>query len=254
MYIFTCRDRFEDMMTCIYDAWNYALKVGHDNIGLMKEPVYQQSLFEEYIHVEADTDKVTKVVRSIKRSISVDAYVDIFYAALSIEEDALQAVYNYLRIGFAVGEKVTYMYGNPHVMRVKELRRRVGNESHHFREFLRFNSIDNKLYVAHIEPRSNIIWQVGNHFSDRMPSLHWMIIDDIRRMAVVHPKDEESYIRYLTDEEFERLKETEYYKDGYVDLWKSFFKAISIKERENIRCQRNLFPIWMRSHAVEFMD
>ena len=27
MKIFTCQDRLEDIMTCIYDAWSAALKV-----------------------------------------------------------------------------------------------------------------------------------------------------------------------------------------------------------------------------------
>ena len=27
-------------MTCIYDAWSEALKVGHNQIGLKKEPIF----------------------------------------------------------------------------------------------------------------------------------------------------------------------------------------------------------------------
>ena len=30
MKIFTCKDRLEDIMTCIYDAWSEALLIGHD--------------------------------------------------------------------------------------------------------------------------------------------------------------------------------------------------------------------------------
>lgn len=40
MKIFTCQDRLEDIMTCIYDAWSAALKVGHSQIQLRKEPVF----------------------------------------------------------------------------------------------------------------------------------------------------------------------------------------------------------------------
>jgi hypothetical protein len=42
------------------------------------------------------------------------------------------------------------------------------------------------------------------------------------------------------------------YTDTYTDLWKTFFHAVGIKERENYICQRNLFPKWKRKHAVEF--
>lgn len=252
MKIYMCKDRLEDIMTCIYDAWSEALKTGHDNIRLKKEPVYQQMIFDEYIHVNGEKEKAQKVIRSIRRDISDEAYLDVYYAALSVEEDALQAIYNFLRVGFVYGGKVLNNYTNPHVMRILELRRRVGNESNHFREFVRFQSLNNQVYVSHLEPKSDVIMLVGQHFADRMPSEHWMIIDDNRRTACVHPKDGDNYLRYLTDEEYEVLKKTEEYEDEYTSMWRTFFNATAIKERENYICQRNLFPIWKRKHAVEF--
>ena len=47
MKIFTCKDRLEDIMTCIYDAWSEALLIAHDQIQLKKEPVLHQTRFEE---------------------------------------------------------------------------------------------------------------------------------------------------------------------------------------------------------------
>ena len=44
MYIFTCEDRFEDMMCCIYQAWEKALKVGHGCVRLEKRGEEQPSL------------------------------------------------------------------------------------------------------------------------------------------------------------------------------------------------------------------
>lgn len=241
------------MMTCIYDAWSEAIKSGsHENIRLLCEPIYQAGMFDEYIHVDADSDKVKKVVRSIRNGISDEAYMYVFYATLYSGEDALQTIYNFLRIGFKLGSGVCSMYANPYVMRIVEIKRRVGNESHFFREFARFTSVNNKAYVCHIEPKNNIVMLVGAHFADRMPSENWIIVDDCRHIAVVHPMDEENYLRYLTKEEYETLRKAEDYTDQYTDMWKTFFRTISIKERENPICQRNMFPKWMRKHAVEF--
>ena len=50
MVIFTCKDRFDDMMTCIYEAW--ASHLGHNNIKLRTEPIGTMELFCEYRHVE----------------------------------------------------------------------------------------------------------------------------------------------------------------------------------------------------------
>ena len=111
-------------MTCIYDAWSAALKVGHSQIQLRKEPVFQQTMFDEYIHIDVNPSKAKKVIRSIRRDISEEAYLDIYYASLSADEDALQAIYNFLRVGFAVGNTVTRLYTNPHVVKLLEIRRR----------------------------------------------------------------------------------------------------------------------------------
>ena len=99
-------------MTCIYDAWSEALRIGHDQIQLKKEPILQQTMFDEYVHVDGDNVKAEKVIRSVRRDISDEAYLDVYYATLSAEEDALQAIYNFLRVGFAVGSKVLEQYSN----------------------------------------------------------------------------------------------------------------------------------------------
>lgn len=43
MVVFTCKDRFDDMMTCIYEAW--ASHLGHNNIKLRTEPLGTMELF-----------------------------------------------------------------------------------------------------------------------------------------------------------------------------------------------------------------
>ena len=127
MKVLTCKDRLEDIITCIYDAWSEALQIGHDQIQLKKEPIFQQTIFDEYIHVDQDTSKAEKVIRSIRRDISDEAYLDIYLATLSAEEDALQAIYNFLRVGFSMGGNALKQYSNPHVMRILELRRKESN-------------------------------------------------------------------------------------------------------------------------------
>ena len=258
MRIFTCERQYEAMMTCIYDAWSYALSAGHENVRLMPEPVYQPSLFEEYVHIDADEEKVKKVTRSIQSKIGMDAYIHIYYACLS-KEDTLDDIYRFLRVGFRMGKPVMQALSVPEVLRMMEIRRNVGNEAHYFREFARFHSIDHQVYVCHLEPKNDVITLVAEHFADRMPSEYFMIIDDNRSYAVIHDlKDTEAYhklsIRQLEPAELQKLKQTEEYPDAYRGLWKTFFDTIGIEQRRNPKCQRNLMPIRMRKHAVEFMD
>lgn len=252
MLVFTCENNFEDMMCCIFTAWESAIKNGHSNIKLLCEPIAQRTLFDEYIHVDYDEDKFEKVCRSIRNKISHKAMYLIYCASLSIEEDALDSIYRFLILGFKVGAEVTKYYNNPAVMRLFEIKRKVSNEAHFFVEFVRFNSINNALYVSHIEPHNDVLYFVGEHFADRMPSEYWIIIDDTRNKAIIHPKDGENEIRLLSEEECAILKQTESVEDEYTVMWRSFFDTIAISQRENRKCQRNLMPIWLRKHATEF--
>ncbi|MDO5539621.1 MAG: TIGR03915 family putative DNA repair protein [Eubacteriales bacterium] len=250
MTVFTCEDTFEGMMTCIYDAW--AARLGHKNVRLQTEPVLQQELFCQYVHVSGDTRKTEKVVRSVQRKISVQAYRRMYLAAMSFETDKLDAIYRFLVLGFAYGPDILERMSEPAVMRIWELSRKVGNEAHFFREFTRFTSLDGRVYVAHIEPKCNITAISAEHFADRMPSENWMIIDDNRRIGAVHPKNQPFYMTEFSKEEMDRLLESEEQTDEYTDLWKEFFRSIGIEARKNPKCQRNMMPLWYRKHATEF--
>lgn len=251
MRVFTCGRQWGDMASCIYEAWEWALVHGHDQLRLELEPVIQPTLFDEYIHVEPDEDRAQKVMASIRGKISERAGALVFYASLS-REDALDDIYRFLRLGFREGAKALSMLTDSHVMRLLQIRRNVGNEAHLFREFARFDEVSGGVLVSHIEPKNNVVYLVGRHFADRMPSLHWMIIDDGRGIAVVHAPDSELYMQQLSAQELAILSETEEQADGFRDLWQTFFDTAAVRQRVNPKCQNNHFPLWMRKHAAEF--
>lgn len=249
MTVYTCEYEWEAMLTCIYVAW--ASRKGHSNIRLEREPIGQYSLFDEYIHVEADPEKARKVADSMINKLSLYFYNEMVTCGMAYEEDALDNIYRTMILGFAYGPGILQALQYKDIMRNREISKRVGKEICRFTEFSRFHQIG-QAYVAHIEPKSKLVAGLGFHFSDRMPSEHWMIVDDVHREALIHPKNESCYIQKLNEEQFERLLLTEQENDVFTDMWKVFFNSIAIKERYNPECQRTLYPIWTRKHAVEF--
>lgn len=249
MTVFTCEDSFEAMLTAIYDA--FMSRLGHANVRLMVEPIEQYSMFETYVHVEPSTAKAEEVVRSIMCKISPGFYDATASILGAYEKDTLNTVYRVLALGFKYGPRVLDMYQFPDVARFNAISIRYAREANSFLEFLRFSSIDD-VYIAHLEPKSNVLLSVAGHFLDRMPSEHWMIIDDIRHEAVIHPKNEGFFLRKLSLEEYTRLKETDVQRDCFSAMWQGYFEHISIKERENYRCQLGHFPKWKRKHVTEF--
>lgn len=252
MTIFSCEHELDAMLTCIYVAW--ASGKGFRNIKLMLEPIEQYTLFDEYIHVDPDEGKTQSVIDAVCNKISPYVYRELAYVSMAYEEDVLDNMYRIMLLGFNKGPNVLEMMQYKEVMRNREIRRRLGMESCHFKEFVRFHEVNKSVYVAHVEPKSKIIVTLGHAFADRMPSENWMIVDDTHREAVIHPADRPYYFRKLEEDELKQMLLTEKYNDTYTDLWQVFFDSVAIKERENYRCQRNLFPIWTRKHVVEFMS
>lgn len=251
MVVYTCYDKFEDMMTCIYDAW--ASGLGHKNVKLKTEPFGNLELFCKYIQVDADPQKTASVVCSIQKKISFEAYQMVFRCAASCHEEKLDIIYRFLLLGFAYGPKVLHMLQHPAVMAIFEINHKVSNETHLFREFLRFQSMANGVLAAHIEPRSDILTFLAPLFADRMPSENWIMIDDNRKTAVVHPADHDFYLTLLSEEELQYLSELRDNADPFVGLWKGFFETIGIEQRKNVKCQRNHLPLWYRKHVTEFL-
>lgn len=253
MKVFVCKKEPEDIASCIYDAWEWALSHSHEELRIMREPLLQHSLFDEYIHTRTDAQKASKVFSSVRKKISFEAYLAFHYATLC-KDDVTDDLYRFLRIGFREGKKVMEMQTDPSVLKIRNVYKNVGNEIHKMKGFVRFDSAGGGLLVCHLEPKYHILSVLARHFSDRMPSEHWIIVDDKRRLAAVHPADSEFYLYGLNEEEMHLLSRTEQMSDPCRLLWKSFFEAVSIKERENERLQRSLFPLWARKHATEFRD
>ena len=251
MTVFTCSDEWEAMMTCIYRAWESGL--GHRNIRLELESVLQQELFCNYVHIDGEPEKAAKVTASIRKKISWQAWQWVFYAAHSKDRKKLDSIYRFLIYGFHFGKRVTDMMTDPVVMSLFELSRKVGNEAHYFKEIARFTCHRNQVYVCHIEPENDILLMLEEQFTNRMPSEYWVIIDDGRKKALIHPKNENAYYTELSDGEWQLLRKTEKVRDLYTDLWKEFFTTVGIRERENPKCQRTMLPLRYRKHMTEFM-
>lgn len=249
MTVFLCEDSFEGVFSVIYDAW--ASKISHKELRIHVGTVQQRELFTEYIFCDSDSEKAEKVMRTIVRKISYKAYRQCMYCALSSEEDRADVIYRFLLLGFTVGAAITDYLKEPSVMRLFEYGRKVSNEAHYYREFLRFSK-EGEIYISHISPPCDVLEYVGDHFSDRMPSESFLIIDDNRKKALIHPEDQDYYVRILTEQEFAGLKQHELKKDEYSSLWKTFFDTIAIKERTNPACQRNHLPLFFRKHMTEF--
>ena len=248
--VFVCDNEFMSIMTAIYDAWAWSIGRGHDKVHIELAGSNSYTLFTEYIDIKADEEKCRKVVRSIKNKLSEEIFGEVFLATLSDKEDKAEAIYHFLVLAFKEGRRVLSMLGDTRAMRLFEIVRYVKNEWGFSREFLRFKKLKSGGLFAKLKPNNDIITLLAPHFADRLPEENWMIYDERRKVAVVHPRrggwfvttDEISFdnITYAKDEE------------EYQKLWKTFFNTIAIKERINYKLQRQVMPLRYRDNVIEF--
>ena len=257
--VFLCEDTPDGIFTAVYDAWDSGL--GHRNVTLALNGCFNYSLFTRYRSVPTDYEKSFKVARSLENKLSRQVFATAYYAALSESPDKADAIYRFLVLAFRHGPKIVSMLGLPEVQSVFALRRKVGNEAHYFREFIRFSDTGSGILFGKIHPKCNVLPLVAPLFSDRMPSETWALLDEARNMAVFHPADQEWFLTSVSEDapesesfsEYRILKHTNS-EDQYRSLWKVFHKTIAIKERINPRCQRNQLPLWYRENMTEFLD
>ena len=262
--VFTCGPEPEDIFSAVYDAW--ASGLGHDHVELaVWTEEMQTRLFAVYRPVERDLEKAEKVARSVRRRISAQAWNGIYQAALSFSPDRADAVYRFLIRGFQVGPDVISRLQDPAVYRLFELSRKVGRESHLFLEFVRFEQWPDGMLFARLAPKCNVLPVIAPHFAGRLSGEDWMIYDETRRRAAVHPAGQNWFLMDLAESGWEEcfpeeldqnphsLRSGPADREKWEDLWRTFVKSIAIESRVNPSLQRNLMPLWYRKHMTEHL-
>lgn len=246
--ILVCDQSFDGMMSAVYEGW-IRMNRG-DSIHIHPGEVYDYNFLYQYEYINTDRDRALRVATSIRRKISLDAYTMVFRSCMHYDEDRVDCVIAFLKQGYKKGADITKDLGNPVVMRLYELSRKVYREAHLYKGFVRFKEIKNNILYSKIEPKCDVLPLIAHHFTERYPLENWMIYDQKRKKVLVHPKGKECIM--VSDNDTLNMPDMADAKDEYEDLWCVFFQSIGIKERKNEKCQDNLMPKWFRDNMTEF--
>lgn len=250
MTVYVCEDSFDGILCGVYDAW--MSRKGHDHVRLEIGGTGDMELFCEYVPVPVLPEKTEKVISSIRRKISERVYKKVYTASLSQEPGRADIIYRFLIDGFRYGEGVLSMLHLPSVFELFRLCRFVLNESHLLKEFARFSRTEEGLLVSRIGPKNDVLPMLALHFADRLPSENWMIYDENRERAVLHPADGEWFLVRANDREWMMGLDWKTDEEEYQAMWKMFCQTIAIPERKNYVCQRNHLPLRYRPYMTEF--
>lgn len=251
--VFVCEDNITGMLSAVYDAWKGYRDA---DVGIELREKLEHRLFCDYIEVIEDRRKAAAVERMIIKNLGHNTYWHIYHALLSEDVTKADAVIHVLQEARKIpnSKRIMEHLTNPFVEKVFELSRNVGNEAHLHIEFIRFRELANGVLFSEITPKSRILTCIGDHFANRFPLENWMVYDKTHKEFLVHRVQNDWVLvsgEEINWEAADRISEREL---EYSRLWKGFFQAISIKERENPVCQRTHLPIRYRHDMTEFID
>lgn len=248
--VYLCEDTLDGLLTAIYQANADRAPLRRIRIRTQKQLAYE--LFTEYREVKSDYVSAVKVMDAVNLHISMEAGHMVYCALLSDAEDRGDRVLRFLLTGFRYGSKICDMLALTEVADIFELQRKVSNEAHYFREFLRFGQSEQNILFARISPQSNVLPLIAPHFTDRLPSENFLIFADSYELAAIHPRDSGWYLAPMDLSEFKKVLIKSAEEADWEACFKAFHRTIAIKERTNPVCQRTHLPLWYRKHMAEF--
>ena len=250
MRVYRCEDSLESIFTAIYRSYEENRDAEDTCLALDDNPL----LFGEDVYVQPDSARAVKVMRTLERRFGEENYLTVCTALAATDKEKAQAVYRTVAKGLDERCARGHLFDNladEYVMKTFSLARAAGREIDHFREFLRFQELENGVLYAKIGPKNNVLTFLMRHFADRLPIENFVIYDSTRNLFGIHPVKRQWYL--LSGEEAAepalRFSEEE---EQYQELFRCFCRTISIKERENLRLQQSMLPLRFREYMIEF--
>lgn len=206
------------------------------------------SLFAHYVRVHSDEQIAEQVSAAVLQKISRNALYRAGLLYLSESDDLGCALYRYLLLGFSMGRKVDFFQSHASVRHAHEISRRVICESHRFLGLTRFESTNQNVLYAAIEPECNVLPLIAPHFSDRMGREQWIIHDVKRSIAALSKTDGRYEILPFSIEYQPHLSKDE---DFFQALWRRYYRTVSIAQRKNLKLRNRFIPPRYFSHLCE---
>jgi len=250
MTVYTFDGTLDGLLTAVFDAFDR-----HEQPEALLTVGEALPLFCDQVHeVVSDEERARRVWAGLEKKLSPEALRLISVSWLSEVPELNHSLFNYICKTFrlpAEAKSIERNYADPDVQSVVKTARKVLHEQLRMKQFVRFQKAKDGTYLAVISPDHNVLPLVIRHFQDRFNDQPWMIYDAKRHYGYYYERDGEPARISFEDESSVpfslsdgRLDEDKLSSDDllFQELWRTYFKAICIRERLNPRKQRGDMP------------
>ncbi len=242
MIIFHYDKTMEGLLTALFDAYNR--KTFPDRLLAIDE---QEPLFvTESFTVTTDYDKSARVWKGLEKKLHSLTLNMITCAWLSELPGSDELIFRYACKTFDSRQSIELNFADPDVLQLKKIAQKVNHEKHRLIELVRFQKAADDIYFAPVSPDHNCLALTLGHFTDRFADQKWIIYDTRRNYGYYYD------LKNVTEM---TLDSTGLFPDGKLDeklmaddekifqeLWRGYFRAMTIKERINPKLHRQHLP------------
>ncbi|MGB3801101.1 MAG: TIGR03915 family putative DNA repair protein [Lewinella sp.] len=244
--IFTYDGTFAGLLSAIFEV--YRLKA--DVVDITPEDRYQEQLFSTASYVATDTQHAKRVLTGLKKHSGNEKIGEFLrHTYLTEQPEVERLILYFVRRQMDVnGMDISKDAGDDNVRRLLRLKQQMGREIHRMHAFVRFQQTPDGMYVGLVNPDFNCLPLIGDHFAARYPAMEWMIYDTRRHYGlhwnvatkraefIALDSGQDGRLRSLSEEMLD-ARETD-----YQELWQTYFKAVDIPERKNLKLHLQHVP------------
>lgn len=258
MQVYVFDNTLDGLLTAVFDSFFL-----HQQPEMLLGEGEQLPLFADEPHVVVtDSGKAARVWKGLEKHLSVEGLRMIAVSWLSEERTLNQPLFNFIckvfrqKVGNNPSAATDYLSlernaSDADVLAVRNSCRRVLHEQLRMKQFIRFQKAKDGTYLAVVSPDHNVLSLITHHFQDRFNDQPWLIYDAKRHYGYYYDGSAEPIHITFEDESAVPFDLTNGKLDDEVlsendrifqDLWRTYFKAICIKERMNPKKQLNDMP------------
>lgn len=258
-----CHDgTLEGLFSAIFEA--YARH--EDPLDVAPQATLQPRLGQTVRYIETDLEHALRVQRGVKRTCGTAAYDAVMQASLSDNPDAGTIVYRFIRYAMAQNRPqscagckkrnscsgpstalscprnrkkgVLDDLAHPCVEPLHRLARAVSFERHRMLQFLRFEQLENGVWLARCNPNASVVPLIMDWFSGRFNTQPFIIYDEVHHLAGVY----EGKDWYLVPTNELQVPGRAANEELMQAAWKRFYRTVAVEARYNPELRRQFMP------------
>ena len=254
MIVYIFDGTMDGLLTAVFDAF----AMHEQPEALLTEGETLPLFCERTQTVHTDEEKARRVWTGLEKKLSREAMKLISVSWLSELKELNGHLFRYICKVFTAGKGIERHFADPDVLAVTNIARKVLHEQLRMKQFIRFQKAKDGTYLGVVSPDHNVLPLIIDHFQDRFNDQPWLIYDTKRHYGYYYEATpdssgkRENVIRVTFEDESAvpfnlangKLDESVMSSDDQLlqDLWRTYFKAICIRERMNPRKQLNDMP------------